>query len=31
VAEGAFFGETGDGEWVFAQIPEFKLTVPGWV
>lgn len=31
VAEGAFFGETGSGEWVFAQIPEFKLTVPGWV
>lgn len=31
VAEGAFFGETEDGEWVFARIPEFKLKVPGWV
>ncbi len=30
VAEGAFFGETDSGEWVFAPIPEFKLTVPGW-
>ena len=30
VAEGAFFGETENGEWVFAKIPEFKLTVPGW-
>lgn len=31
VAEGAFFGETADGEWVFAKIPEFRLEVPGWV
>jgi ApaG protein len=29
-AEGAFFGETEDGEWVFTRIPEFRLTVPGW-
>ncbi|MEM1085248.1 MAG: ApaG domain [Verrucomicrobiota bacterium] len=31
VAEGAFFGETDDGEWVMARIPSFELTVPGWV
>ncbi len=30
-AEGAFFGETEDGDWVFARIPEFELKVPGWV
>lgn len=30
LAEGAFFGETEGGEWVFARIPEFRLTVPGW-
>lgn len=31
VAEGAFFGKTDSGEWVFARIPAFELTVPGWV
>lgn len=30
VAEGAFFGRTAAGEWVFARIPEFRLEVPGW-
>ena len=30
-AEGAFFGETEDGEWVFTRIPEFQLKVPDWV
>lgn len=30
VAEGAFFGLTDDGEWIFARIPEFKLLVPEW-
>lgn len=30
VAEGAFFGETADGEWVFTRIPEFRLDVPNW-
>lgn len=29
--EGAFFGETASGEWVFARIPEFILKVPDWV
>ena len=29
-AEGAFFGETEDGSWVFARIPEFRLKVPDW-
>lgn len=28
--EGAFFGETAGGEWVFARIPEFQLRVPEW-
>lgn len=28
---GAFFGETGTGEWVFARIPEFRLEIPKWV
>jgi ApaG protein len=28
--EGAFFGETASGEWVFARIPEFFLKVPDW-
>ncbi len=28
--EGAFFGETAGGEWVFARIPEFQLKVPDW-
>ena len=27
---GAFFGETGDGEWVYTRIPEFKLEIPDW-
>ena len=27
---GAFFGETGTGEWVFARIPEFRLEIPTW-
>ncbi len=31
VAEGAFFGKTASGDWVFAKIPPFELTVPGWV
>ena len=29
--EGAFFGRTADGEWVFVRIPEFQLCVPDWV
>lgn len=29
-AEGAFFGETADGEWVFTRIPGFRLDVPNW-
>lgn len=28
VVEGAFFGESVTGEWVYVRIPEFKLTVP---
>lgn len=28
--KGAFFGETVEGEWIFARIPEFRLDVPGW-
>lgn len=31
VVEGAFFGKTDSGEWVFAKIPPFELAVPGWV
>ena len=27
---GAFFGEVGAGEWVFARIPEFRLEIPEW-
>ncbi|MGJ8632342.1 MAG: ApaG domain-containing protein [Luteolibacter sp.] len=27
---GAFFGETADGELVFARIPDFELKIPGW-
>lgn len=27
---GAFFGETGEGEWVFSRIPGFRLEIPGW-
>lgn len=30
VVEGAFFGRTDEGDWVFARIPEFRLEVPGW-
>ena len=30
VAEGAFFGETATGDWVFTRIPEFRLDVPDW-
>ena len=30
VVEGAFFGRTGDGRWIFTRIPEFRLQVPGW-
>lgn len=30
VVEGAFFGRTAGGEWVFTRIPEFRLQVPGW-
>ncbi len=29
-AEGAFFGRTDDGSWVFVRIPEFQLKVPEW-
>jgi ApaG protein len=29
--EGAFFGETANGEWVFVRIPAFRLDVPDWV
>jgi ApaG protein len=28
VAEGAFFGRTTEGEWVFVRIPRFDLCVP---
>lgn len=31
VAEGAFFGKTASGDWVFAKIPAFELSVPDWV
>ncbi len=30
LASGAFFGETEEGEWIFARIPEFRLDVPNW-
>ena len=30
LAPGAFFGETEEGEWIFARIPEFRLDVPNW-
>lgn len=30
LAEGAFFGRTDEGEWVFARIPQFSLRVPEW-
>ena len=29
-AIGAFFGETGAGEWIYTRIPEFRLEVPNW-
>jgi ApaG protein len=29
-ATGAFFGETGAGEWIYTRIPEFRLEVPNW-
>jgi ApaG protein len=28
--EGAFFGETAAGEWIFTRIPAFRLEVPNW-
>jgi len=31
VVEGAFFGQTPEGEWVFVRIPQFELCVPDWV
>lgn len=30
-ANGAFFGETADGQLVFARIPDFDLNLPQWV
>ena len=27
---GAFFGQTAVGDWIFARIPEFNLVVPDW-
>lgn len=30
VVEGAFFGETAAGDWIFTRIPEFRLEVPEW-
>lgn len=27
---GAFFAETGPGQFVFTRIPEFSLKIPGW-
>lgn len=30
IATGAFFGETGEGEWIYSRIPEFRLDVPNW-
>ena len=29
-AEGAFFGQTEGGDWVFTRIPPFRLEVPDW-
>ena len=29
-ASGAFFGEAGTGDWIYARIPEFRLDVPNW-
>lgn len=29
-ATGAFFGETGAGDWIYTRIPEFRLEVPNW-
>jgi ApaG protein len=31
VVEGAFFGETATGDWIFTRIPEFRLEMPEWV
>jgi ApaG protein len=31
LVEGAFFGRTPEGEWVFVRIPRFELCVPDWV
>jgi ApaG protein len=31
VAEGAFFGKTESGDWVYVRIPAFELNVPEWV
>ena len=31
LSDGAFFGETEEGEVVFARIPEFDLKQPQWV
>lgn len=30
VAEGAYFGKTESGEWIFARIPEFRMDIPRW-
>lgn len=30
VVQGAFFGDTAAGEWVFSRIPEFRLDLPKW-
>ena len=29
--EGAFFGETDDGDIVYTKIPKFELSIPKWV
>lgn len=31
LVDGAFFGQTADGEWVFVRVPQFELCVPDWV
>jgi hypothetical protein len=31
LVEGAFFGETATGDWIFTRIPEFRLEMPEWV
>lgn len=30
IAAGAFFGKTGEGDWIYSRIPEFRLDVPNW-